>query len=116
MRNLRHRARWPLLPLAGRDPSQGELRFAGYDFSQQYPGDPAPNAAREVDWSNPTRPKIEGSAVRPKRALVWTVFNQETSRMEVLIAEQRSLKDGIIEIIGESEDYTFAMTALPTSA
>ena len=94
--------RWPVETL-----SQGELRFAGYDFSQQYPGDPAPNAAREVDWSNPTRPKIEGSAVRPKRALVWTVFNQETSRMEVLIAEQRSLKDGIIEIIGESEDYTF---------
>lgn len=95
--------RWPV-----EQELQGELKFAGYDFSKEWPGDPAPNAAREVDWSNASRPKIEGSFVRPKRALVWTVFNQETSRMEVAIIEQKSLKEGIIEIIGESDDYTFS--------
>ena len=95
--------RWPV-----EQEVQGELKFCGYDFAQAWPGDPAPNAARQVDWSQSTRPKIEGSAVRPKRALVWTVFNQESGRMEVAIIEQRSLKDGIIEIIGESDDYTFS--------
>lgn len=94
--------RWPVEQLV-----QGELKFSGYDFSAEWPGDPAPHAAREVDWSNPARPKIEGSHVRPKRALVWTVFNQESQRMELAVIEQRSLKDGIIEIIGESDDYTF---------
>lgn len=95
--------RWPI-----EQEVQGELKFSGYDFSEAWPGDPAPHAARQVDWANPARPKIEGSAVRPKRALVWTVFNQESGRMEVAIIEQRSLKDGIIEIIGESDDYTFS--------
>ncbi|WP_222930570.1 hypothetical protein [Synechococcus sp. BIOS-E4-1] len=94
--------RWPVEQAV-----QGELKFSGYDFSQAWPGDPAPNAARAVDWSNPARPKIEGEYVRPKRALVWTVYSQETKRVEVAVIEQRSLKDGIIEIIGESDDYTF---------
>lgn len=94
--------RWPV-----EQEVQGDLKFSGYDFSSQWPGDPAPNAARQVDWSQSSRPKIEGSAVRPKRALVWTVFNQETGRMEVAIIEQRSLKDGIKEIIAEGDDYTF---------
>ena len=95
--------RWPVEQLV-----QGDLKFNGYDFASAWPGDQAPHAAREVDWSNLSRPKIEGSHVRPKRALVWTVFNQESQRMELAIIEQRSLKDGIIEIIGETEDYTFS--------
>ena len=94
--------RWPV-----EQQVNGELKFAGYDFAEAWPGDPAPNAARAVDWSNPARPKIEGEYVRLKRALVWTVFNQDTKRVEVAVIEQRSLKDGIIEIIGESDDYTF---------
>ena len=57
--------RWPV-----EQNVQGELKFAGYDFSGEWPGDPAPNAARQVDWSNPARPKLEGEFVRPKRALV----------------------------------------------
>ena len=95
--------RWPV-----EQQVNGELKFAGYDFAEAWPGDPAPNAARAVDWSNPARPKIEGEFVRPKRALMWTVFNQDTKRVEVAVLEQRSLKDGIIEIIGESDDYTFS--------
>lgn len=99
--------RWPQEQMVN-----GQLSFAGFGYQQSWPGDPAPDAAREVEWSNPARPKIEGSFVRPKRALVWTMISQERNRVELCIFEQRSIKDGIVSIIGEAEDYTFAENGL----
>ena len=99
--------RWPQEQMVN-----GQLSFAGFGYQQDWPGDPAPDAAREVDWSNPARPKIEGSFVRPKRALVWTMISQERNRVELLILEQRSIKDALVDIIGESDDYTFADNGL----
>ena len=99
--------RWPQEQMVN-----GQLSFAGFGYQQSWPGDPAPDAAREVDWSNPARPKIEGSYVRPKRALVWTMVSQERNRVELCIFEQRSIKDAIVEIIGEADDYTFAENGL----
>ena len=84
--------------------ANGSLRFAGYSYSNNYDG--FPDAARQTDWSKPDRPKIEGEFVKPKRALLALVWSYERERVEVLIAEQRSVKDGLVEILSDP-DFSF---------
>ena len=85
----------------------GELKFAGYGFFSEYPEPSANDGAREVDWSNPARPKIEGSYSKPKRALVWIAWSYERQRPELLIIEQKTLRDQLVECMSDS-DYGFS--------
>lgn len=85
----------------------GELKYAGNRYSAEWPGDPAPDASRTTDWSQASRPRVDGTSVRPKRALMWLVFNQETDRLEVAVLEQKSLQQAVLEIVGEADDYTW---------
>ena len=54
-----------------------------------------------MDWTNPARPKLDGEFVKPKKALVWVAWSVERHRPELLILEQRSLRDGIVEALGD---------------
>jgi len=83
----------------------GTLRFAGYDYSTDY--ESFTNAARQTDWTKADRPKIEGEFVKPKRALCCLVYSYARDRVEVAIIEQRSLKDGLVEVLGDA-DFDFA--------
>ncbi len=83
----------------------GSLKFGGYDFSMSYEG--FPNLARQTDWTTPERTKIEGEFVKPKRALCAIVYSYARNQVELLVMEQRSLKDGLVEILGEGDDFTF---------
>ena len=84
----------------------GELRFAGYRHTADYPGAQPEGVARAVDWSNPARPKLDNEYVKPKKALIWIAWSNERQRPELLILEQRSMRDGIIEALGD-EDFGF---------
>ena len=82
----------------------GTLRFAGFDYSNDYEG--FPNAARMTDWAKPDRPKIDGEHVKPKRALCALVYSYSRQRVELAVIEQRSLRDGLVEILND-EDFAF---------
>ena len=84
----------------------GELRFAGYRYTAEYPGAQPKGVARAVDWSNPARPKLDNEFCKAKKALVWIAWSNERQRPELLILEQRSLRDGIVEALGD-EDFGF---------
>lgn len=84
----------------------GELRFAGYRYTAEYPGAQPEGVARAVDWSNPARPKLDNEYVKPKKALVWIAWSNERQRPELLILEQRSLRDGIVEALAD-KDFSF---------
>ena len=84
----------------------GELRFAGFRYTSDYPGAQPEGIARAVDWTNPARHKLDGEFVKPKKALVWVAWSVERQRPELLILEQRSLRDGIVEAFGD-EDLGF---------
>ncbi len=82
----------------------GELRFGGYRYSNEEEG--FPNAARLVNWSSPEREKIDGQFTKPKRALCALGYSYERDRIEVMIIEQRKLKDDFAEFLAD-EDYCF---------
>ena len=84
----------------------GELKFGGFRYTAAYPGTQPDGIARAVDWSNPSRPKLDGEFVKPKKALVWVAWSIERQRPELLIFEQRSLRDGLVEALGD-EDFGF---------
>ena len=84
----------------------GELRFAGFRYTSDYPGAQPEGIGRAVDWTNPARPKLDGEFVKPKKALVWVALSVERQRPEMLILEQRSLRDGIVEALSD-EDFGF---------
>ena len=83
----------------------GTLRFAGYDFSMSYEG--FDGLARQTDWSTPDRKKIEGEFVKPKRALCAIIWSYERKQVELLVMEQKSLKDSLTEILNEGDDFSF---------
>ncbi len=85
---------------------KGELKFAGWGYSKEYPGAVPPDAARAVDWSNPARPKLDNEFVKPRKALVWVAFSEAEQRPVLLIMEQKSLREGLTEILND-EDYSF---------
>ena len=89
--------------------ADGELKFCGYGFfpANEYPDPVTNNGAREVQWDNPARPKIEGSFTKPKRALVWIAWSTERQRPELLIIEQKTIRDQLTEILQEADDYTW---------
>ena len=86
----------------------GELRFAGYNYAASYPGTQPEGIARQTDWSKPDRPKLDNEFVRPKSALVWLAWSYERNRAELLIVEQKALKEAITEVLQETEDFTFS--------
>ena len=95
-----------------KETADGSLKFSGYGFFNDWP-DPATNhASREVDWSNPSRPKIEGSFVKPKRAMVWIAWSYSRQRPELLIVEQQTLSSQLTEIL-KDEDYQFSEEGIP---
>ena len=85
----------------------GELGFAGFKYVSEYPGKQPEGIARKVNWASPGREKIDDEFVTPKQALVWTVWSYARERVELMIVEQRGLKESIQEILNEAEDYTF---------
>ena len=85
----------------------GELKYAGTRYASEWPGDPAPDASRTTDWSQASRPRVDGTAVRAKKTLLWLVSNQETNRLEVAVISQQSLQQAITEILKETDDYTW---------
>jgi len=91
-------------PVEDKQPD-GSLKFGGYDFGMSYEG--FPNIARQTDWSTPDRRKIDDEFCKPKRALCAIVYSYARNQVELLVMEQRSLKDGLVEILGEGEDFTF---------
>lgn len=84
----------------------GELKFAGFRYTTDYPGAQPEGIARAVDWSNPARPKLDDEFVKPKKALVWIAWSVERKRPELLILEQRGLREGITEALQDG-DYSF---------
>ena len=85
----------------------GELGFSGFKYVSEYPGEQPEGIARKVNWASPGREKIEDEFVTPKQALVWTVWSYARQRVELMIIEQRGLKESIQEILSEADDYTF---------
>ena len=85
----------------------GQLKFNGYVVTRTHPGTPA-DIARETDWSKPDRPKIDGTAVKPRKFLAWVATSAARGRLEVLFIEQKSLREQLTEILQEVEDYTWA--------
>jgi len=85
---------------------KGELRFSGFRFSSEYPGAVPPSAARAVDWSSPSRPKIEDEFVKPRKCLAWIAFSETEQRPVLLLIEQKSLQQGITEVMSD-EDFSF---------
>ena len=95
-----------------KETQDGSLKFSGYAFFNEWV-DPALNfGARETDWSNPSRPKIEGSFVKPKRAMVWIAWSYVRNRPELLIVEQQTLSQQLTEIL-KDEDYQFSDDGIP---
>jgi hypothetical protein len=84
----------------------GELRFAGFRYTEQYPGAQPEGIARAIDWSNPARPKLDDEFVKVKKALTWIAYSLERKRPELLILEQRGLREGITEALQDG-DYSF---------
>lgn len=82
----------------------GTLRFGGYDYSTDY--EAFPDRARQTDWASADRKKIEGEFVKPKRALCALVYSYARDRVEVLIAEQAAIRNGLVEVLSD-EDFTF---------
>jgi len=93
--------RWPQ-EVAGPD----GLRFAGFGWQTDYPQQPE-NIARLTDWSKADRPKIEGEFCKPKRCLAWTAYSIEQDRVVVLLIEQMGLKQQLMEILTDSDDFTW---------
>ena len=89
-----------------RDAKTGELRFNGYVVTRSNPGKPD-DIARETDWSKPDRPKIDGTAVRPKEFIAWVATSASRGRLEVLFIEQRGLQEQLSEILQDDEDFTW---------
>lgn len=94
-----------------RDAKTGDLRFNGYVVTKSYPDKPD-DLAREVDWSKPDRPKIEGSFVKPRKFLAWVATSAARGRLEVLFIEQKSLRDQLTEILQDDEDFTWTEEGL----
>lgn len=92
------------------DPS-GELKFAGYVVTKTHPGTPS-DLAREVDWSKPERPKIEGTFVKPRKFLAWVATSAARGRLEVLFIEQKGLREQLAEILQDTEDFTWTEEGL----
>jgi len=90
-----------------KETSDGQLKFSGYGYFNEFPTPAENNAAREVDWANPARPKIDGSFVKPKRAMVWIAWSTERQRPELLIVEQQTLSSQLVEIM-KDEDFSFS--------
>ena len=84
----------------------GTLKFAGYDYAEKYDG--FDRLARVTDWTTPDRRKIDDQHVKPKRALCALVYSYERDQVEVMIMEQRSLKDSLVEILGDADDFSFS--------
>ena len=82
------------------------MTFAGFRYTEAYPGAQPEGIARAVDWSNPARPKLDDEFVKPKKALVWIAWSVERKRPELLILEQRGLREGITEALQDG-DYSF---------
>ncbi len=97
--------RWPC---EQEDLATGELRFSGFSYSKEYPGHPAPNAARATDWSKADRPKLEGEYTKPRSALLWLAWSYERSRVELMIIEQRGLRESLGVILAEEDTFTFS--------
>ena len=85
----------------------GELGFGGFVYKSEYPGKQPENIARKVDWSSPGRNKIDGEYVLPRQAVVWLVWAYARERVELLIIEQKGLRETLTEVLQEVEDYTF---------
>ena len=73
-----------------KDPKTGDLRFNGYVVTRTHPGSPD-DIARETDWSQPDRPKINGSYVKPRRFLAWVATSAARGRLEVLFIEPNTI-------------------------
>ena len=86
--------------------ANGELKFAGYVVTKTHPGTPD-DLARETDWSNPERPKIDGTFVKPRKFLAWVATSAARGRMEVLFIEQKGLREQLAEVLQEVEDFTW---------
>lgn len=93
------------------DPKTGELRFNGYVVTRSHPGTPS-DLAREVDWSKPERPKIDGTFVKPKRFLAWVAMSAARSRIEILFIQQKSLREQLAEVLQDDEDFTWTEEGL----
>ena len=85
----------------------GELKYSGTRYAAEWPGDVPPDASRTTDWSQASRPRVDGTSVRAKKTLMWLVFNQETDRLEVAVLAQKSLQQALTEILQETDDYTW---------
>lgn len=85
----------------------GELTFGGFTYKSAYPGKQPEGIARKVNWASPGREKIDNEFVLPKQALVWLAWSYSRERVELLIIEQKGLKETIAEVLQEVEDYTF---------
>ena len=85
----------------------GELGFGGFKYVSSYPGKQPEGIARKVNWASPGREKIDNEFVSPKQALVWLAWSYARERVELLIIEQKGLKETITEVLQEVEDYTF---------
>ena len=83
----------------------GTLKFAGYDFSMSFDG--FERLARATDWTSPDRRKIDDEFCKPKRALCAIVYSYAREQVELLVMEQRSLKEGLVEILSDADDFTF---------
>lgn len=91
-------------PVEVRQPD-GTLKFGGYDYSMSYEG--FDNLARATDWTTPDRRKIEGEFCKPKRALCAIIWSYARQQVELLIMEQRSLRDSLVDILNDAEDFSF---------
>ena len=85
----------------------GELGFGGFVYKSAYPGKQPEGIARKVNWASPGREKIDNEFVSPKQALVWLAWSYSRERVELLIIEQKGLKETLTEVLQEAEDYTF---------
>ena len=88
------------------DEKTGELRFNGFVVTRSYPNSPT-DIARETDWSKPDRPKIDGTACKPRKFLAWVCTSAARNRMEVLFIEQKGLREQLTEVLQEVDDYTW---------
>lgn len=84
----------------------GELKFSGYGYSVAHPGDHPENICRKVDWSDSSRPKLEGEFEKPKRCLAWLGYGGPDERIELLLIEPRSVRDALAELM-KDDDFKF---------
>lgn len=94
---------WPM-EVKGED---GNLRFGGWGVSKTDPGAKAENLSRKTDWSKPDRPKLDGEYEKPKNFLAWVALSIERKQLEVLMIEQRGLREKLAEILAQGDDFTF---------